>query len=156
MEIDIGNLVYIAFVVLIIIVNLFTKSKKKRPGQGPEDDNPETVGPTPGSQRKTFEELLEEFTQPQKAPAPAPVPTSAPKPKPKPVSYATTTTQPVRYKQPKSQPEKQSHSMKKTDYAKFEEFKEHKTKSADFIKALRNKDAAKKAFIYSEIFNRKY
>ena len=63
MEIDIGNVIYIIFIAIIFLLNIFTKSKKKRQQGGQNQQDPNTVGPPPVSQRgKSFEELLEEFT----------------------------------------------------------------------------------------------
>lgn len=153
MEIDIGNLVYIVFVAIIILVNLFTK--KKKPGQigqpPPNNQEEENEGPVRRDARKTFEELLEEFTNPQPAAAPAPAP--APKPKPKPVAQPTYQAQPVRTSQPKP---KKEHSVMKTEYARFDEFKKRQGKSGKYGDAFRDLDSAKRAFIYSEIFKKKY
>ena len=112
---DIGNLIYILFVLVLFIVNLFTKSKKKQQQKRGRADDPTTVGPPP-SRGKTFEELLEEFTGGQTTtPEPTPAPRPAPKPKPAPVPA---------YQAPKPKPKKKDHSIMKTDFGRFEEFEE--------------------------------
>ena len=156
MDIDIGNLVYIVFVAIIIIVNLFTKGKKKQGGPGTPNAPQETKGPAPIDSRKSFEELLEEFTKPQQPSAPAPAPAPVPaKPKSRPVAQSTYQAKPVTRTQPKPRPKKEHRAMK-TENVKFDEFKEKKRKSSHYGDAFRDLDSAKKAFIYSEIFKKKY
>lgn len=148
MDIDLGNLVYIIFVVIIIVVNLFTKAKKN--AQRPKPTNNEA--PTEGriDPRKSFEELLEEFTQP-KAQAPVVIEEEQEVPRPQPVQKKNIYAD---YK-PKAKPQKE-HSIMKTEYGKFEEFEEEVIEDSTLAKDFADLDAAKKAFIYSEIFNRKY
>ena len=145
---DIGNLIYILFVLVLFIVNVFTKKKKQQQKRGRADD-PTTVGPPP-SKGKTFEELLEEFTGGQTTtPEPVPAPRPAPKPKPAPVPA---------YQAPKPKPAtpKKEHSIMKTDFGRFEEFEDEGRAASDYTEQFADLDGAKKAFIYSEIFNRKY
>ena len=159
MDFDIGNLIYIIFVIVIFIVNLFTQSKKKanqRKQPRPRQQDSTTVGPPPVSKRSTFEELLEEFTgnQPTPEPTPAPVeysrpapvvaerPKPKPKPKPKPIS---TTAQ-----------SKLEHRSMAGPFNKFDEYEEEDGGQSEYASIFKDLDGARKAFVYSEIFNRKY
>ena len=155
MEIDIGNLVYIVFVAIIILVNLFTKKKKPgQIGQPPStQQEAEEEGPIRRDARKTFEELLQEFTNPEPEATSTPAPAPKPAPKPKPVAQPTYQAQPLVKTQPKP---KKEHSVMKTEYARFDEFKKGQGKSPNYGDAFRDLDSAKRAFIYSEIFKKKY
>lgn len=146
MEIDIGNLLYIAFVALILIANAF-KKKKKTERRRPR--NPERVGPVLADPRKSFEELLQEFTNPQQ-PAPPPPPARL-KPIPQPAAAVELErpAEPVPLK-------KKEHSAMKTEYGKFNEPEKTESKPSPYAEAFRNPDNARRAFVYSEIFRRKY
>lgn len=151
MEFDIGNLVYILFVVVIFILNLFSKAKKKRGQNIPGADDPTTVGPPP-TKGKTFEELLEEFTGNSPEPAPLPPPVQrkpAPKPKPQPVYQQQSKPQPV----PQTS---KSHSVLTTDFKRFEEFDDEEVEGTDYSELFEDHDSVQKAFVLSEIFQRKY
>ena len=149
MEIDIGNLLYIAFVLIILIANLLTKKKKKPGSPSPENQSPETVGPVPVDPRKSFEELLQEFTNPQQT-APPPPP-----PKPEPIPQPATRMEPIRPSNPMPS-KKKEHSVMKTEYGKFDEFEKRKRKTSPYAEGFRGLDNAKKAFVYSEIFKKKF
>lgn len=156
MEFDIGNLVYILFVVVIFILNMFSKAKKKRQQNLPKAEDPSTVGPPPTSKGKSFEELLEEFTGNADTPQPPPLPPTverkpAPKPKPKPA--------PVYQEKAKAKPVLQkpkSHSVLTTEFGRFEEFEEEEVEGNDYSELFKDQDSAQKAFVLSEIFQRKY
>ncbi len=152
MEFDIGNLVYIIFLVVIFILNLFSKAKKKRRENMPRTEEPATRSPRPTPKGKSFEELLEEFTgnAPEPPPLPPPVArTSAPKPKPAPVYQEKAKAKPV------LQPQK-PHSVLTTEFKRFEEFEEEEVEKTDYAELFEDQDSAQKAFVLSEIFQRKY
>ena len=151
MEFDIGNLIYILFVLVLFIVNLFTKAKKKQQQQGGSPDNdPSTLGPPP-SKGKSFEELLAEFTSGQSEPTPEPAPAPRPVAQPKPAPVPT-------YQAPKPKPAipKKEHSIMTTSFGRFDEFEDDNASASEYIEELSEQDGARKAFIYSEIFKRKF
>ncbi len=149
MDFDFSTALYL---ILGIIYFIFSGTKKKnqqgksQPKRGRHSD-PETVGPPPVSRKPTFEELLEEFTgqrtireEPQLEPA-VEIPAA-----------------PVQsYEQPKPAP---SSIERKKEYKPMTSFKEYElteeTDQEDFREMFSSLDDAKKAFIASEIFNRKY
>lgn len=146
MEIDIGNLLYIAFVALILIANVFKKKKKTEKRRS---RNPGRVGPVLADPRKSFEELLQEFTNP---PQPAPPPPPA---RPKPIPELATIEEPVR--PAGAVPlKKKEHSAMKTEYGKFNELEKSEPKPSPYAEAFRNPGNARRAFVYSEIFRRKF
>jgi len=149
MDFDFSTVLYL---ILGIIYFIFSGAKKKnqqgknQPKRGSHAD-PETVGPPPVSRKPTFEELLEEFTgqrtireEPQIEPvvdvpvAPVQV-KERPSPAPKPVE-------------------------RKKEYKPMTSFKEYELNEEadqeDFREMFSSLDDAKKAFIASEVFNRKY
>lgn len=152
MEFDIGNLVYILFLVIVFALNLFSKAKKKREQNRPGQEGSTTVGPPPVSKGKSFEELLEEFTgnTPQPPPIPAPVEQKpAPKPKPIPVYRERSTPEPVPQPQNK-------HSVLTTEFKRFEEFEEDAEEGTNYAELFEDHESVQKAFVLSEIFQRKY
>ncbi len=150
MEFDIGNLVYILFVAVIFILNLFTKAKKKRGQNIPRAEDPTTLGPPP-TKGKTFEELLEEFTGSSPEPPPLPPPVQR-KPTPKPKSQSVYQQQ----AKPKAVPETSKHSILTTDFKRFEEFDEEEVEGTDYSELFEDHDSVQKAFVLSEIFQKKY
>lgn len=153
MEFDIGNLVYILFLAVIFILNLFSKAKKKRQQNTPPANDNTTLGPPPTAKGKSFEELLEEFTGNKPQPPPIPVSVEqrpAPKPKPAPVVFKERAKA-----KPVPQPQK-SHSVLTTEFKRFEEFEEEEVEVSDYAELFKDQDSAKKAFVLSEIFQRKY
>ena len=148
MEIDIGNLLYIAFVALILIANAFKKKKKTERRRSRDS---ERVGPVLADPRKSFEELLQEFTNP---PQPAPPPPPA-KPKPKPIPQSATIEESARPAEPVPL-KKKEHNAMKTEYGKFNEFEKSESKTSPYAEAFRNLGNARLAFVYSEIFRRKF
>ena len=143
MEIDIGNLLYIAFVVIILIANVF-KKKKKTERPKPQNRNPETIGPVLADPRKSFEELLQEFTS---LPPPA---------RPEPIPQSATRMEPVRPPDPVPVKKKKKHSAMKTEYGKFNEFEKSERKTFSYAEGFRDLDNARRAFVYSEIFRKKF
>ena len=139
MEIDIGNLLYVAFVALILIANAF-KKKKKTERRRPR--NSERVGPVLADPRKSFEELLQEFTNPPPPSRLEPIPQPAAAVEPE------RSAEPVPLK-------KKEHSAMKTEQGKFNEPEKTESKPSPYAEAFRNPDNARRAFVYSEIFRRK-
>lgn len=153
MEFDIGNLVYIAFVVVIFLLNLFTKAKKKRQQNASSREGNATPAPPPTARGKSFEDLLEEFTGNKPEPPPIPVPVQqkpTPRPKPAPVVYKESAKP-----RPVPQPQK-AHSVLTTEFKRFEEFEEEVVEGNDYAELFKDQDSARKAFVLSEIFQRKY
>lgn len=153
MEFDIGNLVYIAFLVIIFLVNIFTKAKKKRQQNAPNRQDSTTLGPPPTATGKSFEELLEEFTGNKSEPPPIPVSVEqrpTPKPKPATIAYNEST-------KPRSVPQpKKAHSVLTTEFERFEEFEDDVVEVNDYAELFKDNESAQKAFVLSEIFQRKY
>ncbi|OEK01399.1 hypothetical protein BFP97_07645 [Roseivirga sp. 4D4] len=148
MDFDFSTALYL---ILGIIYFIFTGAKKKnqqgksQPKRGRHSD-PETVGPPPVSRKPTFEELLEEFTgqrtireEPQLEPVP-----EVPAP-------------PVKvYDTPKPAPKPALRKMDKP-MASFKGYEiEEEVDQEDFREMFSSLDDAKKAFVASEVFNRKY
>ena len=146
MEIDIGNLLYIAFVALILIANAF-KKKKKTERRRPR--NSERVGPVLADPRKSFEELFQEFTNPPQMASPPPPA------RPEPIPQPAAGVEPVRLAEPVPL-KKNAHSAMKTEYGKFNEPEKGQPKPSPYAEAFRNPDNARRAFVYSEIFRRKF
>ncbi len=145
MDIDFSTLLPI---ILAILYYAFTgANKKKKRAQGPLSENdaprPESLGPPPNSQKPTFEELLAEFTG-QKTVQPEPELVVAPVHTPKPSKVNV----------PKVE------EVKKTEYkplVTFEEYEqEENVADENYGEMLSSLDGAKRAFVASEIFNRKY
>ena len=141
MEIDIGNLLYIAFVALILIANAFKKKKKteRRRHQNP--------GPVLADPRKSFEELLQEFTNPSQPDPPLPPA------RPEPIAQPAAGVESVRPAEPFK---KKEHSAMKTEYGKFNELEKSEPKPSPYAEAFHDLDNARRAFVYSEIFRRKF
>ena len=144
MEIDIGNLLYIAFVALILIANAF-KKKKKTERRRPR--NSERVGPVLADPRKSFEELLQEFTNPPQM--------ASPPARPEPIPQPAAGVESVRLAEPVPL-KKKEHNAMKTEYGKFNELEKSKPKPSPYAEAFQDLDNARRAFVYSEIFRRKF
>ena len=159
-EFNIGTLVYLAFALVAFIVNQINKSKKKQKQQRTGGFPEQSIGDTPPSNNKgkTFEELLEEFTGNAPKPQPERVPT--------PVTRETT-PKPRRIPEPVNNPyqdalnkrmgEKPSETYnKKSGIERFDEFEDEEVVENDYAELLGDEDSARKAFVLSEIFQRKY
>lgn len=146
MDFDFSTALYL---ILGIIYFVFSGLKKKgKQGTNPPKrgkySDPETVGPPPTSQRPTFEELLEEFTGQKTIQQPEPEVVAAPvviPERPKPVAINP------EHRKPK-------------EYKPLVSFKEYDTEEDynqdDYREMFSSLDDAKRAFIASEVFNRKY
>lgn len=143
MDFDLSTLLPIILGVLYYVFTGAAKNKKKaqRPLSQNEPLGPETIGPPPVSRKPTFEELLEEFTGEKRVEevaelVPAPV-VSKPKP-----------SQPIQ----KMADQKETESL--VTFKGYEE--DSTTDQEDYRELFSDLDAAKRAFVASEIYNRKY
>ncbi|MBO3700642.1 hypothetical protein [Roseivirga sp. E12] len=148
MDFDFSTALYL---ILGIIYFIFSGVKKKnqrdknQPQRG-RTSNPETVGPPPVSRKPSFEELLEEFTG-QK--------TVQPEPQPEPIAPIVTPPTNV-YENPKPVTE----VLTKKENQPLVSFKEYELDSVedqeDYREMFSSLDDAKRAFVASEVFSRKY
>lgn len=149
MDFDFSTALYL---ILGIIYFIFSGAKKKnqqgknQPKRG-EYSDPETLGPPPVSRKPTFEELLEEFTGQR---------TIKEEPKAEPI--VETVAPPVKiYEAPKTTPRP---AERKKEYQPMTSFKEYELNEEadqeDFREMFSSLDDAKRAFIASEVFSRKY
>ncbi|WP_422356492.1 hypothetical protein [Roseivirga pacifica] len=148
MDIDFSTLLYIIFGIIYFV---FTATKKKG-GKGakrPDETSPEPqrTGPQP-----TFEELLEEFTGKRREAevVPQPVVVEEAKPKPAPVVKQP---QPSVYNR---EQERTSHRLMQQPILSVEKDEDPEIDTHELLEDFYEEDGAKKAFIYSEIFKRKY
>ncbi len=146
MEFDFGTLIYI---ILGIIYFIFSKSKKnnKKPqpkGARPAEASAETVGPPPG-QRPSFEELLEEFTTGKTREV-----------EPEILEPAFVEQKEQMVSESKPLPIFEKHKRMKQDFSQFKEFEEEEVNNSEYAEMFSDLDGAKKAFVASEIFKRKY
>ncbi|OEK04168.1 hypothetical protein [Roseivirga misakiensis] len=154
MEFDLSTIVYLVLGVIYFIFTSANKNKKKvgrRPSNPDNTDNPETVGPPPLDRRPTFEELLEEFTG-QKS-----------QPEPEPVRIPQLEEIKESHKKPdylfESKPKPEVIKVKKEErkpMVTFEEYEQEEESQSEYLQMFSDLDSAKKAFIASEIFQRKY
>ena len=148
MDFDIGTLIYIVLGIIYFIFTSANRNKKKGKPKRPKpaQSDAETLGPPP-IQRPTFEELLEEFTT-GKRPAPDPEVINVP-----PASVAE-----ERPLGPASKPLPvfKKHKRLETEFAPFEEFEQEEVERSPYAEIFSDIDGAKKAFIASEIFKRRY
>ncbi len=142
MDFDFGTLVYIAMGILYFIFTGVMKNKKKAQKRlGPED--PETVGPPPSDRSPTFEELLEEFTGKRIA-----------EPEPEPIVEEP--VKPVEvFLAPKPRPVKEKSKPVAEPLVTLEEYEEEELEE-DYSGIFSDLDATKRAFIASEVFNRRF
>lgn len=143
MDFDLSTLLPIILGVLYYVFTGAAKNKKKaqRPLSQNEPTGPETIGPPPVSRKPTFEELLEEFTgekRVEEVPELVPVPVVS-KPEP---------SQPLQ----KIAEKKEAESL--VTFKGYEE--DSTTEQEDYRELFSDLDAAKRAFVASEIYNRKY
>lgn len=147
MDFDISTLLYIGFAVAYyLFFSDKKKQKKKRPAR-PIEERQEMEQSSSERSRPTFEELLEEFTgakafEEKKELKPIPVAVVEEKPREEKKSYVRSV-------------ERTSHLSIDSEFARFEEF-DDETGNSMILDDLNDPDSARKAFIYSEIFKRKY
>jgi hypothetical protein len=158
MEFDFKTLLYLAFGILYFIFSAKKKGAKKNELPTNSDRGGETLGPPP-SRQTTFEELLQEFTgkrtetlQPVSAPV-EPKLFNQPKP--------STQPQPLFMEVPKIERSTILENAAKNKRAAaiqlaLEENEEDEYESESYAEAFSSMDGAKRAFVFSEIFKRKY
>jgi len=152
MEFDIKTLFYIALGIIYFVVSSKKKGAPKKTGSpsNPERGG-ETLGPPPMRQ-PTFEELLQEFTgkRPQNlepATVQQPVPVNQPKPKMMEVPKIERKTI--------LENSAQNKKAEKERIALLDEMEEE-VEQESYADAFGSLDGTRKAFVMSEIFNRKY
>ncbi|WP_323756633.1 hypothetical protein [Roseivirga sp.] len=156
MEFDSSNLLYIAFAILYFVFTARKKGQKNNEGEpsSSSDRRGDTVGPVPTNQQPTFEDLLEQFTGQRKVKEAA-----------KPVvveESASTVIEEIKSNQSRksiySEANKLYGAKKRTETPSiiFHEPDEEVVEQTDYAALVSDTDGARKAFVMSEIFNRKY
>ncbi|MFY0593026.1 hypothetical protein [Roseivirga sp.] len=154
MEFDFTTILYVVFGIIYFVFTNMNKNKKKARQQSAEPrdfDGPETVGPPPIKRNPTFEELLEEFTgnKPKEEPKPIPVPV------PKLKEVIQSKSYPDRLpKVIEVEPKSNEHEL--DSFTVAEEYEVVEEEREDYAAMFSDLDGAKRAFIASEIFQRKY
>lgn len=157
MDIDVGTLVYIALAIIYFIVQSNSKNKKKQQKRAEEVRDGEQEVQRP-ARRPTFEELLEEFTG-QKQVQPVPVVEVEKEPqvvqtesKPRLTSYEASQKRAAERKREAEEEAAKIRARVSERFDSYELEEEEKTYSEMF----RDLDSAKRAFIASEVFKRKF
>ena len=146
MDFDISTLLYILGALGYF---LFTRGKKK-PKTRPQRPAQDTVQPAEEENRPSFEDLLAEFTGAKKIEQETEYKA---KPKTVPVAKSAPTKRVEEAKQPSYvRAERGNIDTKLERFQEFDDVEEGES----FLDDLRNPDTARKAFIYSEIFQRRY
>lgn len=145
MDFDFTTLLYILFAgIYYFFSNHKKKSKKSTDLPVPPVAN-QDIEVEQESKRPSFEDLLREFTGQPIVQEPEPL-VEQPK-----ITYQ----EPKKEEPAASKPTKQMARPNK-EYERFEEFKIEEEPVSDWTSLLREEGGARKAFIYSEIFKRKY
>lgn len=151
MEFDFKTLLYIAFGIIYFIFSAKKKGIKKAEGPSNPERGGETVGPPPMRQ-PTFEELLQEFTGKKvETIQPAPVPVQA-KPKIEPKTQFMEVPKIERRTILENVALNKRKAMVDTEV----EVEEEENELASYAETLHDLEGAKRAFVFSEIFQRKY
>lgn len=148
MDFDLSTLLPIILGVLYYVFTGAAKNKKKAQRSLSQDEpsGPETIGPPPVSRKPTFEELLEEFTGQKKT-------EEVPELVPAPVVSAPVVSAPV----PNQTRQRITEKKEYKTLVAFKEYEEDSTTDQeDYRELFANLDDAKRAFVASEIYNRKY
>lgn len=152
MDFDYSTILYVILGIIYFIFTGVNKNKKKTQGgaRKSRESSPETLGPPPVNRRPTFEELLEEFTGQKPL-----------EPEPEPIPIVEEVVAPVIVTEPVNKYPVRVHSRetRKKDtpmvaFKGYEEVEELETES--YAEMFADLDGAKRAFIASEIFQRKY
>lgn len=152
MEFDFKTLLYIGLGIIYFIASSKKKGAPKKPSRPNDPERgAETLGPPPMRQ-PTFEELLQEFTgkRPQTlepVPVQQPLPVNQPKPKMMEVPKIERKTI--------LENSAQNKKAEKERIALLDEMEEE-VEQESYAEAFGSLDGARKAFVMSEIFNRKY
>ena len=151
MDFDFSTLLYIVFAIIYFVFSSGKKKQKKQQGRASTPSNDQAPRPRREARKPTFEELLEEFTGAKAfdPPKPEPIPT------PKPVETYEAPEPTMEQKSITTAYDKLKHRSMDNSFERFERFETKEENSLD-LDDLRDPDTARKAFIYSEIFNRKY
>lgn len=151
MEFDYTTILYVILGIVYFIFTGISKNKKKAQEQARKTGVPgtETVGPPPVSKRPTFEELLQEFTGLEPL-----------APEPQPVSVVQEVVAPIKVAEPqRKQPVRASIKEAKKEVlplSSFEAYDVDEVEREDYAAMFSDLDSAKRAFIASEIFQKKY
>jgi hypothetical protein len=152
MEFDSKTILYIVFALAYFAFTNFIKKKKGTQNQPPSDrpeDATETLGPPPG-RRPTFEELLEEFTTGKPAQTEAPIELA-------PVKQEVEVSAPSSdFVKKQKALEAKAHSTIQPDIERFGRFDEVPETTSVYSDLLKEPDGARKAFVLSEIFKKKF
>lgn len=159
MDVDFGTIIYVILAVIYFIIQSNAKSKKKRE-QAERFEEKETTQRNTG-RRPTFEELLEEFTGqrlPQSEPAQKPVvveqPAEVVESKPYRSSYEIAQEKAAKKKK-EAELEAAKIRSKFNDHFDHFEIEEEEVDN-DYAEMFGDLDSTKRAFVASEIFNRKF
>lgn len=181
---DNGNIIYYIILGVIYLLSRVFGKKKKKPGVEPPQER-KIAPPTAESEEPaplSFEDILRGLSgakqpkpEPDPDPAPAPepelmqVPAFTPAPPPKPVLEAAREQAysvdeidqiAVDYEVPKAIGSEFKHARtikrKKLTFKRNEHFVIEEKQSIDFLETLAQHNGAAKAFVMSEIFERKY
>lgn len=147
MDFDFSTLIPI---ILAALYYVFSGAKKKNQQKRGDVSDPETIGPTPGSEKPTFEELLEEFTGAKRQEEARPAP--EPKLELSPVTSKVTKVQETKAVRLVDVQNQESERLFQFD----ESDEENDPDNEDYTEMFQSLDGAKRAFVASEIFNRKY
>lgn len=149
MDFDYTTILYVILGIIYFIFTGVNKNKKKAQGRAAKNPQPgtETLGPPPVSRRPTFEELLEEFTGGEK--------TIIPEPEPEPAFQEVVVAEPVNKYPLRFEPkEKIKEVAPLMSFKAYDELVE--VERENYAEMFSDLDGAKRAFIASEIFQRKY
>ncbi len=176
---DNGNIIYYIILGVIYLLSRVFGKKKKKPGAVPPQKR-KIAPPTAESEEPaplSFEDILRELSgtkqpKPEPDPDPEPVPTQVPaftQPPPKPVLEAAREQAysvdgideiAVDYEVPKAIGSEFKHARtikrKELTFKRNEHFVIEEKQSIDFLETLAQQNGAAKAFVMSEIFERKY
>ncbi|KYG72626.1 hypothetical protein AWW68_17130 [Roseivirga spongicola] len=159
MDIDFGTVIYIVLGIIYFIFQANSKNKKRQQ-QDERYEEKEPRQTTSTGRRPTFEELLEEFTG-QKTVRPEPVlePVADAKPIKEERPYRSTfevAKENTAKRKREAEAEAARIRSKFNDHLEPYEIEEQVDSENDYADMFADLDSAKKAFVASEIFNRKF
>lgn len=143
MDFDFSTLIYIIGAIIYFVLSGGKKKNKKAPSR-PVPPIIDSEIEVQEEKSTTFEDLLREFTGETVLPRPEPIVEKVMVEPSKPQKEITTVYDDI------------SRSTLKKSNERFEEFQIEEEPSEDWLSSLRDSDEARRAFIYSEIFKRKY
>ncbi|MFT6215290.1 MAG: hypothetical protein ACJAS3_001689 [Roseivirga sp.] len=153
MELDFKTLLYIAFGIIYFIYSAKKKSDKRKADASEPDRGEDILGP-PTMRQPTFEDLLQEFTgRKPKAVQPAPRPVEAqPFSEPNPLFTEVPKIQRSTILENAAK-KKQAYALELAEAEKNAVVEVEEESYADTLSTL---EGAKRAFVFTEIFNKKY